>query len=67
MMKSNIEKVLARMNELELKMDEMNHMGDRAEDEGKTKVAHYNYEEAEAIENQIKGMASCLKMLGLGA
>ena len=67
MMKSNIEKVLARMNELELKMDEMNHMGDRAEDEGKTKAANYNYEKANAIENQIKGMASCLKMLGLGA
>ena len=64
-MNSNIEKVLARMNELELKMDEMNYMGDRAEDEEKTKAAHYNYENADAIKNQIKGMASCLKMLGL--
>ena len=67
MMKSNIDKVLAKMNELEIEMDETNAMANKAENEGKTKAAHYNYEKADAIKNQIQGMASCLKMLGLGA
>lgn len=67
MMKSNIEKVLSRMNELEIEMDEIYTLANKAEDEGKTKAARYNYDKAYAIENEIKGMASCLKMLGLGA
>ena len=67
MMRSSIYNVLDKLNELEKKAD---HLNDKAYDkyqEGKIKSSDYYTKEAEEIEKEIRGMVSCLKMLGLNA
>lgn len=67
MMKSSIYRALDKMNELEKKMDRLNDKASDKYDEGKIKLSDYYSKEADDIEKEINGMASCLKILGLGA
>lgn len=67
MLKSSIYNALDKLNELEKKVDRLNDKADDKEQEGKTKLADYYSKEADEIEIEIKGMVSCLKILGLNA
>ena len=67
MMRSSVYKVLDTMDELEKTMDRMNDKASEKLDKGNAKAADYYTRKADDIEKQIEGMASCLRILGLGA
>ena len=67
MMRSSVYHVLDKLNELEKQMDNLYDKADSKYDAGKTKLGDYYTREAEDVQNEIDGMVSCLKILGLNA
>lgn len=66
-MRSSIYNALDKLNALEKEVDRLNDKAADKYQEGKIKASDRYTRDAEDIEKEIKGMVSCLKILGLGA